>query len=211
MWKGDCLGQRVWMIVTAIVVVGFVITTIFLKSDISALEDKNEKLTEEKQALQQETAQQESSTEDETEQDQNNETSSDDNEDDAENTLDEDIQFVVKNVYEVKDRKTLYDKIGSSLSDKVSEQLFGSKEFEDKNKEDTNEGKTESEMIKEVQNMDFYGKYTSDTKYSAVVLFDLHIESHTDVNDVSSTSSFIVQLEAQKKDGSWYITKLEEL
>lgn len=204
------MGNRTWLIVVAIMAVGFVATTVVLKNDISALQNNNETLTEENKQLKQQTEQPKASNDDaanesseEKQSGSSNESSNEDN-----NTLQKDLTFVVKSVYEVMDRKDLYDKIGSSLTDKMTKQLFGEKEFEEKEQpKDTNEGKTESKTTKEVQNINFYGKYVSDQKYSAVVLFDLHTES----GSVSDTESAVVQIEAEEQDGTWYVTKLEGL
>jgi len=205
------LGNRTWLIVIAIIAVGFVVTTVFLRSDISALQNENQNLTEENQQLKQQADQTDVSNDDtsseSSEQGQNND-STDESSGEENNTLQEDLTFVVKSVYEVMDRKDLYDKIGSSLTDNMTKQLFGEKEFEEKEQpKNTNEGKTESKTTKEVQNINFYGKYVSDQKYSAVVLFDLHTES----GNVSNTESSMVQIEAEEQSGTWYVTKLESL
>lgn len=205
------MGNRTWLIVIAIIAVGFVVTTVFLRSDISALQNENQNLTEENQQLKQQADQTDVSNDDtsseSSEQGQNND-STDESSGEENNTLQEDLTFVVKSVYEVMDRKDLYDKIGSSLTDNMTKQLFGEKEFEEKEQpKNTNEGKTESKTTKEVQNINFYGKYVSDQKYSAVVLFDLHTES----GNVSNTESSMVQIEAEEQSGTWYVTKLESL
>lgn len=116
-------------------------------------------------------------------------------------TFDEDLKWFVTKTYETSNRLQLYEDIKDSVSQGVLEALLGDELPPEENEND------EESALREVTNLDVYGKYGSDGKFKAVVLFDVTYK----FKDNSDSKKVLASIEITNQKGSWIITKFEEL
>lgn len=196
--------NKKWWLVIVIFLVVFLVFTLYLnydkssvikskKNSVENLREKNEDLkkeleqAEKEKALIQENKEQEAS----------------EIEFPQSNTFEDDVTWLVEEIYESLDRKELHDKINESITDDLEKRLFGEKEIEEKETDKV------PSVQKSVHRVNFYGKYDDEETYEAVATFDLEIEAPKQTQH----HFVIVKTTIEKMPGEdkWLFTEFEEI
>lgn len=112
-------------------------------------------------------------------------------------TLEEDIEWFVTEVYTIENRKELYESIKNSATEEVLVELFG-----EELPPDENQGEVHS-IDRNIENLEVYGRYETENNYKAIVTFDL-VFNHED------TAFTVMQVDITKKDDAWKVDSFEE-
>lgn len=121
----------------------------------------------------------------------------------SDNTFEEDVEWFVQQLYGMSDRLDLYETIEPSITNDVTEQLFG----ENHPPEEGDQDEEERSLERTVENINVFGKFEDESHYSTLVTFDLTFE-YRGQTDRTFT---IVKVELRKgNDGKWLINEVEE-
>jgi hypothetical protein len=118
----------------------------------------------------------------------------------TENSFEEDIVWFLSQIYTNADRVEMYDNISFSITDDVTEFLFG----EDLPPEPS---EFNSDVLtRSLENVEVFGKYIDDTTYKAIVRFDVVFDYHEET-DKSFT---VVEVDLKKYEDDWLINNFVE-
>lgn len=118
-----------------------------------------------------------------------------------ENSFEEDTKWLTEEIYTNMDRKSLYDNISVSLTDKLEKDLFGEEPIKDK------KTKREPSISKNIDGFQFYGKYIDEKTYETVSTFDLEIEAP----EVTEKHFVVVRAKIKKEKGKWHFSEFDEI
>lgn len=116
------------------------------------------------------------------------------------NTFEEDIEWLVEQIYTIENRKKLYEEIEDLSSKEVLTELFG-----EELPPEENQGEVES-IDREANNIKVYGKYEDESHYKSIVTFDLSMK----FDDKEDDAFTVLQVDLIKHKDKWIVDNFEE-